>query len=92
MTFGCNDLTESGFGVDFGEFSDIKAWLSHWFDHTTLINEDDPELHLFQELHDKEICRFTCSTQCEHGTNRRVRLRLCGYLDTQTHEQSVVLN
>jgi 6-pyruvoyltetrahydropterin/6-carboxytetrahydropterin synthase len=55
MTFGCTELTESGFGVDFGEFSDIKAWLSHWFDHTTLINEDDPELHLFQDLHDKEI-------------------------------------
>ena len=55
MTFGCKDLDESGFGVDFGQFSDIKAWLSYWFDHTTLINEDDPELPLFQELHDKQI-------------------------------------
>ena len=55
MTFGCEELTESGFGVDFGEFSDIKSWLSYWFDHTTLINEDDPELQLFQDLHDKQI-------------------------------------
>ena len=55
MTFGCEELTESGFGVDFGEFSDIKSWLSYWFDHTTLINEDDPELQLFHDLHDKQI-------------------------------------
>ncbi len=55
LTFGCKELTESGFGVDFGEVSDIKSWLSYWFDHTTLINEDDPELQIFQDLHDKQI-------------------------------------
>lgn len=55
MTFGCDAISESGFGVDFGEFSEINSWLKHWFDHTVLINEDDPELPLFQKLHDREI-------------------------------------
>lgn len=55
ITFGCETLSESGFGVDFGEFDEVKAWLSHWFDHTTLINADDPELPLFEQLHAKSI-------------------------------------
>ena len=55
MTFGCHDLTESGFSVDFGKLTAIKSWLSHWFDHTMLINEDDPEIELFRGLHDKQI-------------------------------------
>ena len=55
ITFGTHELNESGFGVDFGGFEHIKSWLSHWFDHTTLVNEDDPELELFQMLHDKQL-------------------------------------
>ena len=55
ITFGCESLNESGFGVDFGEFDEVKAWLSHWFDHTVLINADDPELPLFEQLHAKSI-------------------------------------
>ena len=54
ITFGSHELTDSGFGVDFGNLDELKAWLSHWFDHTTLINEDDPELKLFQMLHQKD--------------------------------------
>lgn len=55
IVFGAHELTESGLGVDFGSLNDIKSWLSYWFDHTTLINEDDPELDLFQTLHNKKI-------------------------------------
>lgn len=55
ITFGCQSLTDEGFGVDFGEFTEVKDWLSHWFDHTLLINADDPELALFESLHEKSI-------------------------------------
>ena len=55
LTFGCHELTKSGFGVDFGNFAEIKTWLSHWFDHTTLINKDDPEIELFRSLHDRQV-------------------------------------
>jgi 6-pyruvoyl-tetrahydropterin synthase len=55
ITFGCHALAEAGFGVDFGELKEIKAWLSHWFDHTTLINADDPEMALFESMHAKDI-------------------------------------
>ena len=70
MTFGCTELTESGFGVDFGEFSEIKSWLSHWFDHTLLINEDDPERVLFQELHEEADRGFKGPSQRQYGTHR----------------------
>ena len=55
ITFGCSGLTKSGFGVDFGELTEIKTWLSHWFDHTMLINEDEPERALFEQMHEKKI-------------------------------------
>ena len=44
-----------GFGVDFGDFSELKTWFDQWFDHTTLINADDPERPLFETLHARKI-------------------------------------
>lgn len=55
LTFGCLDLDPMGFGVDFGDFSELKAWFDQWFDHTTLINADDPERALFETLHARKI-------------------------------------
>jgi 6-pyruvoyltetrahydropterin/6-carboxytetrahydropterin synthase len=38
--------------MDFGSFkrNEIKEWLEGWFDHTTVIADDDPLLSNFQEL------------------------------------------
>lgn len=58
LEFGCEALTPEGFGVDFGGFKDIKAWLEDQFDHTCLINADDPELPLFEAMHDKQIIKL----------------------------------
>ena len=55
ITFGCEELNALGFGVDFGDFAELKAWFDHWFDHTLLINADDPERALFETLHEKQI-------------------------------------
>lgn len=55
LEFGCEHLTDEGFGVDFGGFKELKAWLADQFDHTCLINEDDPELELFRQMHDRQI-------------------------------------
>ncbi len=51
--FACKELTKEGWVVDFGSFRDIKAWLSHMFDHTFLASHDDPALSHFKQL-DKE--------------------------------------
>jgi len=45
----CSDqLDENGFVYDFGKFKKLKEWFNHMFDHTLLINEDDPHLDFFK--------------------------------------------
>lgn len=43
-------------GVDFGGLKPIKEWLEDLFDHTLLINEDDPKLVCFLEMEKRGIC------------------------------------
>ena len=54
--FQCNQLDENHHVVDFSDLKDLKAWLDHMFDHTMLINEDDPERELFELMHERGIC------------------------------------
>lgn len=53
FTFVCNTLDENGFVVDFGDLKEIKKWLDKQFDHTIVLNNDDPLLQDF--LQNKEI-------------------------------------
>lgn len=53
--FAAHDLDENHFVVDFGSLKRLGRWLDEWFDHTCLINADDPELETFRALHDKGI-------------------------------------
>lgn len=43
LTLGCNRLDEQGFIFDFGQFGELKEWLKDMFDHTLLIQSDDPQ-------------------------------------------------
>lgn len=49
FTFGCKHL-EPGteFVVDFGDLKWLKAWLESQFDHTLVLNSDDPYLEYFK--------------------------------------------
>lgn len=47
LTFTSEKLDENGFVIDFGKLKFIKEWLTEMFDHTLLINEDDPEIPFF---------------------------------------------
>lgn len=44
------ELDGCGFVMDFSELKDIKAWLDLNFDHTLLLNPDDPLLPQFREI------------------------------------------
>ena len=44
--------------MDFSGLKKVKAWLDEMFDHTCLINADDPELPLFRELDKRGIIQL----------------------------------
>ena len=58
MTFGCSETDEKEWVVDFGGLKEVKKWLEEKFDHTLLINEDDPMRSVFEE-HDGNLWRLT---------------------------------
>ena len=53
--FGCNELDEKNWVVDFGGLKGLKNKLEKQFDHTTVISSDDPHLEEFRRLHEKGI-------------------------------------
>ena len=55
FTFFCKELNDNNFVMDFSKLRTLKEHLDYMYDHTSLISEDDPELDLFQQLHDKKM-------------------------------------
>jgi len=64
LTLGCTELDENGFVVDVGKLKPVKSWLEHIFDHTLLINQDDPELHRWRELHEQKLIDLRVVPNC----------------------------
>lgn len=58
FVFGCVQQDACGFVVDFGDLKWLSAWLSQQFDHTLLIDKEDPFLSIFQDLHMKGACNL----------------------------------
>lgn len=56
--FKARELDDKKFVMDFGGFKEFKVFLDDYFDHTCLINKDDPELELFRELDKKGIIKL----------------------------------
>ena len=56
FTFGCNDLDNKNWAVDFGGLKPLKAWLEDNFDHKTAIDRQDPFLYKFSELENMGLC------------------------------------
>lgn len=50
LWFGASSLDEKNWVVDFGGLKELKAKLNHFFDHTTTVAADDPELETFKDL------------------------------------------
>lgn len=56
--FGCKELDDKNWCVDFGSLKELKSSLQYMFDHTMVIDELDPLLPLFQELHNRGGCNL----------------------------------
>lgn len=55
FTFATNQLDERNWVVGYGDLKDVKAWLENMFDHTTCVAADDPELKMFEMMHEKKM-------------------------------------
>ncbi len=51
--FRAHSLDEHGFVVDFSSLTELRERLRRQFDHTFLVNADDPLLATWQQLHDQ---------------------------------------
>ena len=66
-------LDDMNWIVDFGGFKSpphgngIKDWMNHMFDHTTLIEHDDPYRDLFEQMQMEGLCKvhFLPKMGCE---------------------------
>ena len=58
LTFGSTGLDEKNWVVDFGGLKELKEWLKHMFDHTTVVASDDPELSRFEEMDEKGLIQL----------------------------------
>lgn len=48
--FQCDELDDNGFVIDVGELRFVKDWLETRFDHTLLLNWNDPRLAYYQTV------------------------------------------
>jgi 6-pyruvoyltetrahydropterin/6-carboxytetrahydropterin synthase len=58
FVFGASHLDKQGFVVDFGGLKAIKRQLEDWFDHTVILQADDPLVNTFRELTAKGHCKL----------------------------------
>lgn len=67
ITFGADQLDDQQFVYDFGGLRPLRAKFEHIFDHTLLIDEDDPERTFFEDMHVKGLAdvRFIPSAGAE---------------------------
>ena len=59
FTFGCSDLDNKNWAVDFGGLKPLKQWLEETFDHKTVIDVNDPHLNDFRIIETKGLCQIT---------------------------------
>jgi 6-pyruvoyltetrahydropterin/6-carboxytetrahydropterin synthase len=68
LDFQSTNLDDRGWVVDFGDMKDLLKKIQDFFDHKTLVAEDDPELAWFKEAHQRQIVDLVVvpATSCEH--------------------------
>ena len=59
FTFGCDELYNKNWAVDFGGLKPLKKWLEDSFDHKVVVDKNDPHMDDFIELEKKELAQLT---------------------------------
>ena len=50
LVFESKTLDDRNWVMDFGGLKAFKAWAEHMFDHTLVVAEDDPHIHMFRDM------------------------------------------
>jgi 6-pyruvoyltetrahydropterin/6-carboxytetrahydropterin synthase len=58
ITFSAVELDDNGWVQDFGGLKVIKNWLEDKFDHKTVVANDDPEMAVFSDLHNRNLIQL----------------------------------
>ena len=61
FTFGCRDLDNKNWAVDFGGLKPLKEWLEDQFDHKLCLDINDPHLEKFKELEKLDLAEIRLS-------------------------------
>ena len=56
LWFGCNELDENNWVVDFGSLKGLKKKFENQFDHTTCVAAGDPALQILKTMQDQDMC------------------------------------
>jgi 6-pyruvoyltetrahydropterin/6-carboxytetrahydropterin synthase len=59
FTFGCSELDERNWVVDFGGLKPLKAWLEDTFDHKVVLDKDDTMMQYFENIQTAGLCELT---------------------------------
>ena len=57
--FGCDELDERNWVVDFGGLKPLKKWLEDSFDHKVVVDREDPLLYKLSELESCGLAELT---------------------------------
>ena len=92
FVFECHQLDENDWTFDDSHMTHIKDWLRTQFDHTALVAADDPELAMFKQMSDKNLCdlRVLPGVGCEKFAEH-VFIHVMTWLHTQdmTHRVTI---
>ena len=56
--FGCDELDNKNWAVDFGGLKPLKAWLEDSFDHKVVVDSTDPEMRTMRDLERKGLAEI----------------------------------
>ena len=59
FTFGCKELDNKNWAVDFGSLKPLKKWLENTFDHKIAVDENDPEIETFKQLEEDGLAELS---------------------------------
>jgi 6-pyruvoyltetrahydropterin/6-carboxytetrahydropterin synthase len=93
FVFGCKNLDKQGFVVDFGGLKEVKRRLEYWFDHTVILQSDDPMVGVMRQLEalgHLKLCTFPLIS-CE-GLAEYVGEYIDGVIRAATQDRAWVIS